>query len=105
MSTSLKGTTTPGAASAVARVHVAVVKASGRCGDRFGVASLVFLTHDHEWKTVSMMPISLREHSANRRGGPGETVGHGLPCLRCASALYWSSSDREVRAPMGRRVS
>ena len=51
------------------------------------------------------MPISLREHSANRRAGPGETVGPGLTCLRCASALYRSSSGREVRAPMWRRVS
>ena len=92
-------------ASTVAHGPVAVVKASGRCGDRPGVATLAFLTRDHERKAVWMMPISLREHSANRRAGPRETVGHGLTCLRCASALYRSSSGREVRAPMWRWVS
>ena len=54
---------------------------------------------------MCMMPISLRELSANRRAGPGETVGPGLPCLRCASALYRSSSGREVRVAMWRRDS
>ena len=87
------------------RVHVAVLGASGRCGDRRGVAALVFLTREHERKAMCMMPISLRELSANRRAGPGETVGPGLPCLRCASALYRSSSGREVRVAMWRRVS
>ena len=89
----------------MAWVHVAVVKASGRCGDRPRIATLLFLTLEHERKVMCMMPISLREHSANRRAGLGETVSHGLPCLRCASALYRSSSGREVRAPMWRQVS
>ena len=62
----------------MARVHIAVVKAFGRCGDRPGVATLAFLTRDHERKAVWMMPINLREHSANRRAGSGKTVGHGL---------------------------
>ena len=42
---------------------------------------------EHERKAVCMMPISLREHSANRRAGPGETVGPGLPVFG-VRALY-----------------
>ena len=81
----------------MARVHVAVVKVSGRCSDRPRVATLVFLTREHERKAVCMMPISLREHSANRRAGPGETVGHGLTYLRCASALYSRARSMRMR--------